>query len=72
MAPLNESKYRHDIHGNIICLALFRPPAADKLKSVLVPDPLADGGRPTIRYSLVPHFGNWKEALVHRRAMVWG
>ena len=68
VALLNDSKYGCDIHGNTIRLTLLRSPAPDKFKSVSVPDPLADRGKHTIRYSLVPHPGNWKKALVHRKA----
>ena len=46
----------------------LRSPASDALKSLSVPDPLADRGKHTIRYSLVPHSRNWKEALVYRKA----
>lgn len=68
VALLNNSKYGCDIHGNTIRLTLLRSPASNELKSLSVPDPLADRGKHTIRYSLVPHLGNWKEALVHRKA----
>jgi alpha-mannosidase len=68
IALLNESKYGYDIHGNTIRLTLLRSPASDVLKSSSVPDPLADRGKHTIRYSLIPHPGNWKEALVYRKA----
>lgn len=68
VALINESKYGYDIHGNTIRLTLLRSPASDGLKSASVPDPLADRGKHTIRYSLVPHSDNWKEALVYRRA----
>lgn len=68
VALLNESKYGYDIHGNTIRLTLLRSPAGKELKSLSVPDPLADRGKHTIRYSLVPHLGNWREALVHRTA----
>ena len=61
VALLNNSKHGYDIHGNTIRLTLLRSPA-----SVL--DPLADRGKHTIRYSLVPHPASWKEALVYRRA----
>jgi len=68
VALINESKYGYDIHANTIRLTLLRSPASDRLKSASVPDPVADRGRHTIRYSLVPHSDNWKEALVYRRA----
>jgi len=68
VALLNNSKYGYDIHGNIIRLTLLRSPAPDRLKDSSVPDPFADRGKHTIRYSLVPHSGDWKEALVYRKA----
>lgn len=68
VALINNSKYGYDIHGNTIRLTLLRSPASDGLKSASVPDPLADRGKHTIRYSLVPHLDNWNEALVYRRA----
>ena len=68
VALLNNSKHGYDIHKSTIRLTLLRSPASDALKSSSVPDPLADRGKHTIRYSLVPHAGNWKEALVYRNA----
>ena len=68
VALLNNSKHGYDIHGNTIRLTLLRSPASDVLKSSSVPDPLVDRGKHTIRYSLVPHSDNWKEALVYRKA----
>lgn len=68
VALLNNSKYGYDIHKSTIRLTLLRSPASNALKSLSVPDPLADRGKHTIRYSLVPHTGNWKEALVYRKA----
>ena len=68
VALINNSKHGYDIHANTIRLTLLRSPASDELKSASVPDPFADRGKHTIRYSLVPHSDNWKEALVYRRA----
>lgn len=50
---LNESKYGHDIKGNVIRLSLLRSP--------VWPDPTADRGDHAIRYALVPHAGDWKD-----------
>ncbi len=68
VALLNDSKHGYDIHGNTIRLTSLRSPTPDRFKDSSVPDPLADRGKHTIRYSLVPHPGNWKEALVYRKA----
>ncbi|MQY59105.1 MAG: hypothetical protein GH144_05795, partial [Clostridia bacterium] len=68
VALINNSKHGYDIHANTIRLTLLRSPASDRPKSASAPDPFADRGRHTIRYSLVPHSDNWKEALVYRRA----
>jgi alpha-mannosidase len=50
---INDCKYGHDIHANIIRLSLLRSPT--------MPDPTADQGRHFIRYSLLPHTGCWGE-----------
>jgi alpha-mannosidase len=50
---INDCKYGHDIHANVIRLSLLRSPT--------MPDPTADQGRHTIRYSLLPHAGKWGE-----------
>ncbi len=65
---LNEAKYGYDIRENRIRLTLLRSPTSERLKSVSVPDPTADRGKHVIRYSLFPHKGNWREALVYRKA----
>lgn len=50
---LNDCKYGHDIHGNVIRLTLLRSPSR--------PDPEADFGLHQFTYSLFPHAGNWDE-----------
>ncbi|HSM24916.1 MAG TPA: glycoside hydrolase family 38 C-terminal domain-containing protein, partial [Anaerolineaceae bacterium] len=50
---LNDCKYGHDIHENVIRLSLLRGPT--------VPDPLADLGIHQFKYSLLPHTGTWDE-----------
>jgi len=50
---INDCKYGHDIHENVIRLSLLRSPT--------MPDPTTDQGRHTIRYSLLPHAGRWGE-----------
>jgi alpha-mannosidase len=57
-----------DLSQNDYGVALINNSASDRLKSASVPDPVADRGKHTIRYSLIPHSDNWKEALVYRRA----
>ncbi|MCX6553997.1 MAG: glycosyl hydrolase-related protein [Candidatus Aminicenantes bacterium] len=59
LALLNDSKYGHDIHGNVMKLSLLRSPTW--------PDPMADRGRHEFTYSLYPHAGNWSEGQVVRR-----
>jgi alpha-mannosidase len=53
---LNESKYGHDIHDNIMRISLLRSPTS--------PDPLADQGQQTFTYSLLPHAGIWDERTI--------
>ena len=50
---LNDCKYGHDIHNNIIRITLLRSPTR--------PDPIADIGMHQFKYSLFPHAGPWKE-----------
>lgn len=57
---LNDSKYGHDIHDNVLRLTL--------LKSGISPDPDADQGLHRFTYSLLPHQGDWRDAEVVRRA----
>lgn len=53
---LNDCKYGHDIHDHVIRLTLLRSPTE--------PDPQADLGEHSFRYSLLPHAGNWNEFTV--------
>lgn len=57
---LNDSKYSHSVTGSEMTITLLR--------STTDPDPVADLGRHTMTYSLVPHTGGWREALTQRRA----
>ncbi len=50
---LNDCKYGHDIHENVIRLTLLRSPT--------LPDPVADFGGHRFVYSLWPHAGPWNE-----------
>jgi len=49
---LNDCKYGHDVHGNILRLTL--------LKSASFPDPNAEQGEHCFTYSLLPHPGDWR------------
>lgn len=51
---LNDCKYGHDIHDNIMRITLLRSPT--------MPDPMADFGEHQFKYSLYPHTGSWNEA----------
>jgi len=53
---LNDCKYGHDIHDNVIRLTLLRGPTD--------PDPEADLGEHQFTYSLLPHAGTWDEKTV--------
>ncbi|MBI3927695.1 MAG: alpha-mannosidase [Armatimonadetes bacterium] len=50
---LNDCKYGHDVHENVLRLTLLRSPT--------VPDPEADQGEHRFTYSLLPHPGRWGE-----------
>jgi alpha-mannosidase len=50
---LNDCKYGHDIHDNVMRLTLLRSPT--------LPDPMADFGEHQFTYSLLPHAGSWDE-----------
>jgi len=50
---LNDCKYGHDIHGNVMRITLLRSPT--------MPDPMADAGEHEFKYSLYPHAGTWNE-----------
>ncbi len=50
---LNDCKYGHDIHDNVIRMTLLRSPT--------MPDPMADFGEHEFKYSLYLHIGMWNE-----------
>lgn len=50
---LNDCKYGHDIHDNVMRITLLRSPT--------LPDPTADYGEHEFKYSLFPHVGMWSE-----------
>ncbi len=60
VALLNDSKYGHDLHHNVMRLTL--------LKSGVNPDPHADQGIQRFTYALLPHVGDWRAGEVARRA----
>jgi alpha-mannosidase len=53
---LNDCKYGHDIHDNVIRISLLRAPT--------YPDPEADQGEHRFAYSLLPHAGSWGEETI--------
>ncbi|HEY0756451.1 MAG TPA: alpha-mannosidase [Ktedonobacteraceae bacterium] len=53
---LNDGKYGHDIHANIMRISLLRSPTS--------PDPLADQGTQIFTYSVLPHSGTWDERTI--------
>jgi alpha-mannosidase len=56
VALLNDGKYGHSAHGDVLTLSLVRGP--------LYPDPMADEGQHHFTYALLPHAGDWTEAGV--------
>ncbi len=53
---LNDCKYGHDIHHNVMRISLLRSPT--------MPDPEADQGTHHFVYSLLPHAKRWNETTV--------
>jgi alpha-mannosidase len=53
---LNDCKYGHDIHENVMRISLLRGPT--------LPDPDADLGEHHFAYSLLPHKTDWQEETV--------
>ncbi len=60
VAILNDGKYGHSCHGNVMGLTLLRSP--------MFPFPNADKGLHQIVYSIMPHAGDWRTAGVDRQA----
>ncbi|MEF2070087.1 alpha-mannosidase [Consotaella aegiceratis] len=60
VALLNDGKYGHSARGNVLGLSLLRSP--------IYPDPLADEGRQSFTYSLMPHEGDWIAGGVREEA----
>jgi alpha-mannosidase len=61
VAVLNDSKHGYDVLGNRVRLTLVR--------SGYNPDKIADIGQHTIRYSFVPHVGDWRAADIVRQGI---
>jgi alpha-mannosidase len=59
LSLLNDCKYGFDVSGNTMRITLVR--------SGYNPDPTPDLGKHEILYSLYPHKGDWKKAMVFRR-----
>ncbi len=57
---MNDCKYGHDVHDNVLRLSLLRSPVS--------PDPHADEGAHQFTYSLHPHTGDWREGETVQRA----
>lgn len=53
---LNDCKYGHDVHNNVMRISLLRSPT--------MPDPEADQGEHRFAYSLLPHSGGWDETTI--------
>jgi alpha-mannosidase len=60
VALLNDGKYGHSCHGNVMGLSLLR--------SSKFPDTDADMGEHEFTYSLMPHGGDWRAAGVDHEA----
>ncbi|MBC8063514.1 MAG: alpha-mannosidase [Chlorobia bacterium] len=60
IALLNDSKYGHDVNGNVMRMSLLRSPKA--------PDPECDMGRHRFAYVLLPHYGPYNYAGVVQSA----
>ena len=57
---LNDCKYGHDVHDNVMRLTLLRSP--------MNPDPTADRGEHFFTYSILPHDGDWRDGETARRS----
>ena len=60
VALLNDGKYGHAAHDNLLSISLLRGP--------LYPDPYADEGEHRFIYSLLPHVGDWTTGEVAAEA----
>lgn len=53
---INDCKYGHDIHDNVMRISLLR--------GTTEPDPVADLGQHQFAYSLLPHAGDWTTGTI--------
>ncbi len=60
VALLNNAKYGHSVRGNVMGISLLRSP--------VYPDPLADEGKQSFTYALMPHAGDWFDGRVREEA----
>jgi alpha-mannosidase len=60
VALLNDGKYGHGVHGNVLSLSLLRSP--------LYPDALTDEGEHQFTYALCPHGGTWSQSYIAHQA----
>jgi alpha-mannosidase len=60
VALLNDAKYGHSVRDNVLGMSLLRSP--------IYPDPLADEGRQSFTYALMPHVGEWHAGGVREEA----
>jgi alpha-mannosidase len=59
VAMLNDCKFGHDVHGNVMRMSLLRAPKS--------PDPKADVNKThKVTYSLLPHTGNFTSGVVQQ------
>lgn len=59
VAMLNDCKYGHDVHGNVMRMSLLRAPKS--------PDPKADVNKThKVTYSILPHTGNFTNGVVNQ------
>ena len=56
VALLSDCKYGYSTYGNVMRISLLR--------ATTTPDPVADRGRQSFAYAIMPHAGGWREAGV--------
>lgn len=60
VALLNDCKYGHDVHDGVMMLSILRGPT--------YPDPIADMGKSSFTYSLLPHAGSADLPMLYAEA----
>lgn len=63
VALMNDNKYGYDIHDGVMRLSL--------IKCGTYPNEVADQGLHTMRYCLLPHAGDWREAEIPNLAYAY-